>query len=91
MGNYQVMNLLATFGAIISLSIEKNIYKIIHCLENIKNAEGRMEFVGKKKNGAKIYIDYAHKPDAFQKMLEAMKEHMKYEPKGRLFFFLWRR
>ena len=85
MGYYQAMNLLATFGAIISLNIEKDIPKIIHCLENIKNAEGRMEFVGKKKNGAQIYIDYAHKPDALQKILETMREHMKYEPKGRLF------
>ena len=44
-----------------------------------------MEFVGKSKKGAQIYIDYAHKPDALQKILETMREHMKYEPKGRLF------
>ena len=50
MGNFQVMNLLSAFGALVSLNIEKDIYKIIKCLENIKNAEGRMEFVGKKKN-----------------------------------------
>ena len=85
MGNFQVMNLLSAFGALVSLNIEKDIYKIIKCLENIKNAEGRMEFVGKKKNGAQIYIDFAHKSDALQKILEAMKDHMKNEKKGRLF------
>ena len=85
MGNFQAMNLLAVFGAIISLNIEKDFQKIVNCLENVKNAEGRMEFVGKKKNGAQIYIDFAHKPDALQKILETMREHMKNEQNGRLF------
>ena len=43
-----------------------------------------MEFIGKKKNGAQIYIDYAHKPDALEKILETMKEHIK-NSKGKLF------
>ena len=84
LGNFQVMNILSVLGTIISLNIEKDIQKIIICLEKVKNAEGRMEFIGKKKNGAQIYIDYAHKPDALKKILEAMKEHMK-NTKGKLF------
>ena len=85
MGHFQVMNLLSVFGALVALNIEKDISKIIKSLENIKNAEGRMEFVGKKKNGAQIYIDFAHKSDALQKILETMRDHMKNEKKGRLF------
>ena len=85
MGHFQVMNLLSVFGALVELNIEKDISKIIKSLENIKNAEGRMEFVGKKKNGAQIYIDFAHKSDALQKILETMRDHMKNEKKGRLF------
>ena len=79
------MNLLSVFGALVALNIENDIFKIIKSLENIKNAEGRMEFVGKKKNGAQIYIDFAHKSDALQKILETMRDHMKNESKGRLF------
>ena len=78
------MNILSVLGTIISLNIEKDIQKIIICLEKVKNAEGRMEFIGKKKNGAQIYIDYAHKPDALEKILETMKEKMK-NTKGKLF------
>ena len=84
LGNFQVMNILSVLGTIISLNLEKDIQKIINCLEKVKNAEGRMEFVGKKKNGAQIYIDYAHKPDALEKILETMKEHIK-NSKGKLF------
>jgi UDP-N-acetylmuramoyl-L-alanyl-D-glutamate--2,6-diaminopimelate ligase len=71
------MNLLATLGIIIQLNIEKNINKIIQILENVKAADGRLEFAGKKNNGATIYIDYAHKPDALEKVLLAMKEYTK--------------
>ena len=75
-GEFQVMNLLATFGIIVSLNIERDLNKIIKVLEKVKNADGRMEFVGNKKNGASIYIDYAHKPDALKKVLETMREHI---------------
>ena len=84
LGKFQVMNILSVLGTIISLNLGKDIQKIIICLEKVKNAEGRMEFIGKKKNGAKIYIDYAHKPDALEKILETMKEKMK-NTKGKLF------
>ena len=83
LGEFQVMNLLAAFGAVVSLNIEQDISKILNCLENIKNAEGRLEYIGNKKNGAKIYIDFAHKPDALEKILTTMREHM--NNKGRLF------
>ena len=84
LGKFQVMNILSVLGTIISLNLGKDIQKIIICLEKVKNAEGRMEFIGKKKNGAQIYIDYAHKPDALEKILETMKEKMK-NTKGKLF------
>ena len=40
---------------------------IINSLENIKSIPGRMEFVGNKNN--KIFIDYAHSPDAYNNIL----------------------
>ena len=61
---------------VISLKIEPSIEKIITVLENIKQAEGRMELAGVKKNGATIYIDFAHKPDALKQVLETMREHI---------------
>ena len=77
LGNFQVMNILSVLGTIISLKLEQDIQKIINCLEKLKNVEGRFEFIGQKENGAQIYIDIAHNPDALKNILEAMKEQMK--------------
>ena len=83
-GKFQVMNLLATLCILIQLDIEKDINKLIKILENIKNAEGRMEYVVSKKNGASIYIDYAHKPDALRQVLETMREHISHDKEARI-------
>ena len=78
------MNLLATLCILIQLDIEKDINKLIKILENVKNAEGRMEYVASKKNGASIYIDYAHKPDALRQVLETMREHISHDKEARI-------
>jgi UDP-N-acetylmuramoyl-L-alanyl-D-glutamate--2,6-diaminopimelate ligase len=43
-------------------------------LHKIKAAKGRLELVSKMENGAQIFIDYAHTPDALQNVLENAKE-----------------
>ena len=83
-GKFQVMNLLASLAIVISLKIEPSIKKIITVLENIKQAEGRMELAGVKKNGATIYIDFAHKPDALKQVLETMREHISNDKEARI-------
>lgn len=84
---FQIYNLLATFGILIQLNLSNNINDIIIALNNIKQADGRMEFVGRKNNGAKIYIDYAHTEDSFDEVLKTVKEHLDISTnnKGKLF------
>ena len=48
------------------------IEKIILSLENLESIPGRMEFIGNDTN--KIFIDYAHTPDAFKKILSLINE-----------------
>ncbi len=43
-------------------------------LERLTGAKGRLEFAGSK-NSAPIFIDYAHKPDALKKALEALRPY----------------
>jgi UDP-N-acetylmuramoyl-L-alanyl-D-glutamate--2,6-diaminopimelate ligase len=43
-------------------------------LEKLQGAKGRLELVGAR-NGAPIFIDYAHKPDALQKALDALRPY----------------
>jgi UDP-N-acetylmuramoyl-L-alanyl-D-glutamate--2,6-diaminopimelate ligase len=45
-------------------------------LEHLTGAKGRLELAGAK-NGAPIFIDYAHKPDALKKALEALRPYAK--------------
>src|SRR5262249_32184511 len=45
-------------------------------LEGLEGAKGRLELVGQR-NGAPVFIDYAHKPDALAKALEALRPYAK--------------
>jgi hypothetical protein len=44
-------------------------------LAQLKGAKGRLELVGER-NGAPIFVDYAHKPDALAKALEALRPYV---------------
>jgi UDP-N-acetylmuramoyl-L-alanyl-D-glutamate--2,6-diaminopimelate ligase len=44
-------------------------------LAQLKGAKGRLELVGEN-NGAPIFVDYAHKPDALAKALEALRPYV---------------
>jgi UDP-N-acetylmuramoyl-L-alanyl-D-glutamate--2,6-diaminopimelate ligase len=45
-------------------------------LANLEGAKGRLERVGER-NGAPIFVDYAHKPDALAKALQALRPYAK--------------
>ncbi len=47
----------------------------IAALPHLTGARGRMECVARLANGAAIYVDYAHTPDALARVLEALRPH----------------
>jgi MurE/MurF fusion protein len=47
--------------------------KIFKSLSNIKDTDGRLELVRKFPNNIKIFIDYAHTPDALEKVLQSLE------------------
>jgi UDP-N-acetylmuramoyl-L-alanyl-D-glutamate--2,6-diaminopimelate ligase len=49
---------------------------VFAALEDLEGAKGRLEFVGRA-GGAPIFVDYAHKPDALAKSLEALRPYAK--------------
>jgi len=49
---------------------EKLIYKTI---KKIKDVNGRLELIRKYPNGVKVFVDYAHTPDAMLKTLTSLK------------------
>lgn len=73
-GEFQAMNVLCAIGMAAALSGKKE--EVIKHVSSIKGAKGRLELVGEK-NGAAIYIDYAHTPDALENVINAMRPHTK--------------
>ena len=56
---------------------------VFAALERLKGAKGRLELVGER-NGAPIFVDYAHKPDALAKALEALRPYVKRQARRRV-------
>ena len=69
-GEFQVENALVAAG--LALATGGDPAAVFAALENLVGAKGRLELVGTK-NAAPIFIDYAHKPDALAKALEALR------------------
>ena len=54
--------------------------KILHALKNIKEVNGRIQLIKTTPNQTKIFLDYAHTPDALETVLKTLKEHYKIRP-----------
>jgi UDP-N-acetylmuramoyl-L-alanyl-D-glutamate--2,6-diaminopimelate ligase len=73
-GEFQVENALVSAGLAISTGSEAD--QVFEALEQLEGAKGRLERVGEH-NGAPIFVDYAHKPDALAKALQALRPYAK--------------
>ena len=73
-GAFQVENALVAAGLVISTGGDPD--KVFPALEKLTGAKGRLELAGTK-DGAPIFVDYAHKPDALAKALEALRPYVK--------------
>ncbi len=71
-GAFQVENALVAAGLVIATGGEPA--AALLALAQLKGAKGRLELVGES-NGAPIFVDYAHKPDALAKALEALRPY----------------
>jgi UDP-N-acetylmuramoyl-L-alanyl-D-glutamate--2,6-diaminopimelate ligase len=69
-GEFQVENALLAAG--IAIATGSDPAAVLPALEYLKGAKGRLELVGLSR-GAPVFIDYAHKPDALAKALDALR------------------
>jgi UDP-N-acetylmuramoyl-L-alanyl-D-glutamate--2,6-diaminopimelate ligase len=72
-GAFQVENALVAAGLAIATGSEPG--AAFAALAHLKGAKGRLELVGEN-HGAPIFVDYAHKPDALAKALEALRPYV---------------
>ncbi|HVX75302.1 MAG TPA: UDP-N-acetylmuramoyl-L-alanyl-D-glutamate--2,6-diaminopimelate ligase [Bradyrhizobium sp.] len=73
-GEFQIENALVASGFAIGTGGEAG--AVFAALEHLEGAKGRLERVGER-NGAPIFVDYAHKPDALAKALQALRPYAK--------------
>jgi UDP-N-acetylmuramoyl-L-alanyl-D-glutamate--2,6-diaminopimelate ligase len=73
-GDFQIENALVAAGLAIGTGGDAE--QVFAALEHLEGAKGRLEFVGER-NGAPVFVDYAHKPDALAKALEALRPYAK--------------
>jgi UDP-N-acetylmuramoyl-L-alanyl-D-glutamate--2,6-diaminopimelate ligase len=69
-GGFQISNALVAAGMAISCGEEPA--QVFAALEKLRGAPGRLEFVGAR-DGAPVFVDYAHKPDALDKVLATLR------------------
>ena len=73
-GEFQIENALVAAGLAIGTGSDAD--QTFATLEHLEGAKGRLERVGER-NGAPIFVDYAHKPDALAKALQALRPYAK--------------
>jgi UDP-N-acetylmuramoyl-L-alanyl-D-glutamate--2,6-diaminopimelate ligase len=73
-GEFQIENALVAAGLAIGTGSAPD--QVFPALEHLEGAKGRLEQVGER-NGAPIFVDYAHKPDALAKALQALRPYAK--------------
>jgi len=74
-GDFQALNILAAIGLVQAGGVPKD--RILAALPRLSGVRGRMELVATLGNGAAIYVDYAHTPDALEAVLRAARPHAK--------------
>lgn len=69
-GQYNVSNLLAGMAAVYALGYD--LAAIVATVPSLLGVNGRMELVAKEAD-ISLYVDYAHSPDAMEKVLETVR------------------
>lgn len=78
LGRFNVSNLLAVLGALLALGIEFE--DAVQRIERLTTVNGRMQRVAApgefQSNAPLVVVDYAHTPDALDKSLQSLREHL---------------
>ncbi|MEM7191169.1 MAG: UDP-N-acetylmuramoyl-L-alanyl-D-glutamate--2,6-diaminopimelate ligase, partial [Pseudomonadota bacterium] len=73
-GGFQAEN--ALMAAALAIATGARAIDVFACLPNLVGVRGRMERAAERANGAPVYVDYAHTPDALITALAAIRPHV---------------
>ncbi len=72
-GEFQIMNILTALGLAVGCGVD--LEKLLNVTHKLKGVSGRLEQVAITKDGAPIFIDYAHTPMALENILKTLRPH----------------
>ncbi|WP_426958788.1 UDP-N-acetylmuramoyl-L-alanyl-D-glutamate--2,6-diaminopimelate ligase [Muricoccus radiodurans] len=72
-GRYQADNVL--LAAALATATGLDAARALDTLSALTGVRGRMELAARLPNGAAVYVDYAHTPDALERLLLALRPH----------------
>jgi len=72
-GRFQAENALVAAGLVIAAGGPEE--EAVMALERLRGARGRLDLVGRTRNGASVFVDYAHTPDALSVALRALRPY----------------
>jgi UDP-N-acetylmuramoyl-L-alanyl-D-glutamate--2,6-diaminopimelate ligase len=75
-GRFQVENALVAAGLVLATEGDERVGDLFDALSRLKGVPGRLERVGEV-DGALCIVDYAHKPDALEHVLSALRPFTK--------------
>lgn len=70
-GGFQASNALVAAGLAVAAGVDVEI--ALAALDSLVGAPGRLELVGRRADGGMIFVDYAHKPDALESVLQTLR------------------
>ncbi|MGR3503673.1 UDP-N-acetylmuramoyl-L-alanyl-D-glutamate--2,6-diaminopimelate ligase [Pseudaestuariivita sp.] len=73
-GGFQAENVLVAAGLVHVCGAEPD--EILRALPELETVRGRMQLAATRENGAAVFVDYAHTPDAVATALKALRPHV---------------
>ncbi len=73
-GGFQADNVLLAAGLVIAAGEEP--VDVFEALPHLGTVRGRMELAATRENGAAVFVDYSHTPDAVATALQALRPHV---------------
>ena len=73
-GGFQAENLMIAAGLVIAAGADPA--RVFETLPQMKTVRGRMQLAATRANGAAVFVDFAHTPDAVSTALKALRPHV---------------
>jgi UDP-N-acetylmuramyl-tripeptide synthetase len=73
-GTIQSYNVMCALGLAIGTGAKEE--DVLKVLSHLKSVPGRFEWVGSLKNGARVFVDFAHTPQGLETLLTSLRPHV---------------